>query len=170
MFGDHIVILDLFDHLDVELLLSLRELRLQHHEEVIPIFVLVGCPLGEGRHTTGGQIDPALQLSSSIIEKEHVGVILSSEILESTNDGERVEGLSIEGGVFYEVVVNLVERERDDGLVVDRLVVLLLGVGHLAPDLIIYKNAGIEEWGIYRVSQGGFLYAEGRQGKGLLVL
>lgn len=142
MLGDHIVILHLLDHLDVELLLPLRELRLQHHEEVIPVLVLIGCPLGEGRHAAGGEIDPALQLPRAIVEQEHVGVVLSSEILQPAHDGEGVEGLSVEGGVLLEVVVDLVEGERDDGLVVDRLVVLLLGVGHLAPDLIIYKNAG----------------------------
>jgi hypothetical protein len=161
MLGDHIVVLDLLDHLDVELLLPLGELRLQHHEEVVPVLVLVRRPLGEGRHAPRGQVDPALELPRPVVEQEHVRVVLPAEVLETAHDGERVEGLPVEGGVLLEVVADLVERERDDGLVVHRLVVLLLRVGHLAPDLIIYKNAGRGQRGFIGRQRGDFYMGRG---------
>ena len=41
MLGDEVVVIDFPDHLDVELLLPLRKLGLEDHEEIIPILILV---------------------------------------------------------------------------------------------------------------------------------
>jgi hypothetical protein len=48
------------------------------------------------------------------------------------------------------VVVYLVEGQRDDGLVVDRLVLFFLGVGHLAPLSDYIRMRGDAEGSIYR--------------------
>ena len=48
--GDGVGVFDQFDHLDVEFPLALREFRLEHHEEVLPAFLLESYLLREGRH------------------------------------------------------------------------------------------------------------------------
>ena len=50
MFSYHVVVIDLFYHLDVELFLALRKLRLEDHEEVISVFILICSALGKGWH------------------------------------------------------------------------------------------------------------------------
>lgn len=137
MLGNHVVVGDFADHLDVVLLLALRELGLQHHEEVVPVLVLVHRALCKGRHLTRSQVDPALDVAGPVVEQKHIGVVLASEVFEPADDGDSVEALSLEGGVVSEVAVELVDGEGDDGSVVDGLVLLFARILHLALVLII---------------------------------
>lgn len=89
-------------------------------------------------------------MSGAVVEEEHVGVVFASEVFEPADDGQRVEGLPLVGGVLEQVVVDLVERQRDDRLVVDRLVLFLLRVGHLAPLSDYIRMRTDAEGGIYR--------------------
>jgi hypothetical protein len=89
-------------------------------------------------------------LPGAVVEEEHVGVVFAPEVFEPADDGQRVEGLPLVGGVLQQVVVYLVEGQRDDGLVVDRLVLFFLGIGHLAPLSDYIRMRGDAEGGIYR--------------------
>ena len=122
MLGDHVVVCDLSDHLDVVLLLPLGVLRLQHHEEVVPIFVLVRGPLGKGGHLPRGEVDPSLDVACPVVEQEHVRIVFPPEVFQSANDGNSVKALPLELGVVGELPVELAERQRNYGPVVDGLV------------------------------------------------
>ena len=135
--GDGVGVVDRFYHLDVELPLALRELGLEHHEEILPTFLLESYLLREGRHLARSEVYPPFQLPRAVAEEEHVGVVLPPETLESAHDREGIEGLPVEDGVLGELVVDLEEGKGDYGLVVDGFVVFLAGIRHLPPDNII---------------------------------
>ena len=122
MLSYHIVVCHLTNHLDVVLLLPLRKLRLQNHKKVSTILILVHCSLSKGRHLAGCEVYPTLDIASSVIKEEHVSVVLSSEVFESSNDGDGIEALSFEGGIVSNLLVELMEGEWDDGSVVDGFV------------------------------------------------
>ena len=109
MLGDGVGVVDGLYHLDVELPLALRELRLEHHEEVLPAFLLEGDLLGEGWHLARGEVDPPFQLPRPVAEEEHVRVVLPPETLEPAHDRQGVEGLPVEDGVLGQLVVDLEE-------------------------------------------------------------
>ena len=120
--GNHVVVCDLSNHLDVVLLLPLRVLGFQHHEEVVPVFVLVRGPFGKGGHLPWSEVDPSLDVACPIVEQEHVGVVFPPEILQSANDGNSVKALTLKLGVVGELPVELAECQRNYGPVVDGLV------------------------------------------------
>ena len=80
MLSYHVVVCHLTNHLNVVLLLSLRKFRLQNHEKVSTVLVLVHRSLCKGRHLARCEVDPPLDIASPVIEEEHVGVVLSSEV------------------------------------------------------------------------------------------
>ena len=121
--GYHVVVVHFLYHLDVELLLPLRKLRLEHHEEILTVLVLKSYPLRERRHLPRSQVYASFDLTRPVSEEEHVRVVFTSEIFEASDYGESVEALSVEGGIFFEVVVHLVESEWDYGFVADWFVV-----------------------------------------------
>lgn len=124
MFRNHVHVGDWSDHLDVKLLFSVCESGFKNDKIVA---VEVGFEVesfGEWGHFSPCEIDPALDFTGAVAEFEHVGVVLAVDFLESGDDGDGVEFLSVESGVVLEVVVDLVDGEGDDGLVVDRLVFL----------------------------------------------
>ena len=124
MLRDHVVVCHLTNHLDVVLLLAFWIFWLQHHKKVLSRFILVCCALCEGWHLARCQVDSALNVACAVVEEEHVGVVFSPEVFEPAHDGYGVEALSLEDGVIDELAVELVEGERNDGPVIDGLVLL----------------------------------------------
>lgn len=109
MFRYHIVVVYFSDHLNVVFFLTLRKLGLQNHKEVVSIFVFKSDSLCESWHFARGEVDPSLNKASAIIEKEHVGVILSPEVLKPTHNRNGVEVLPFEVGIVIKLVVELIQ-------------------------------------------------------------
>lgn len=81
--------------------------------------------LGEGWHFSTCQVDSAFDFTCAVTEFEHVGVILTIAVFESGDDGDGVELLSIEKGIIGELVIDLMDGERNDGFMIDWLVLFL---------------------------------------------
>lgn len=128
VFWDNVVVCDRFDHLDVEFLFSISESGLEHNKVVIVNVCLKVDSLGEGWHFASGQVDSALYFTGTIAELEHVGVVFAMVGFQSAYDWDGVKGLVIEWGVFFQLIVDLMDGKRDDGLVVDWFVLFLGGV------------------------------------------
>lgn len=143
MLRNYVVVAHRFYHLDVELLLSVCKSWLEHDKIVIIQTRFEVNSVSEGRHFASCQVDPSLDFPSPVAELEHVGVVFPVVGLESGDDGDGVEILSVEVGVVFQVCVDLVDGEGDDGFVVDRFVFFLRRV-HLRfswlPPLGYYYN------------------------------
>ena len=116
--------------MDVVFLLPFRKFGFQYHEEVISVFVLERYSLGEGWHFSWCQVYSSLYISCAVVEEEHVGVVLSSEVFESSYDGDSVEALSFEDGVVGEFLVELVKCEWYDGSIIDGFIFFFGGILH----------------------------------------
>jgi hypothetical protein len=126
MFCDCVeVTIDLLYHLNVEFLFPFRKFRLEHNEEIVSVLILIRSTLSKSRHFTRCQVDPPLNMPGPVVKQKHIGVVFPPKVLQSTHNGDGVETLPIEGGVLCEVVVNLVDCERNDGTITDWLVLLL---------------------------------------------
>lgn len=124
MFGNDVHVGDRSDHLDVELLFSIGKPGFEDYKIVI---VEVGFEVesfSEGGHFSSREVDSALDFTSAVAKFEHVGVVLSVDFFESGYDGDGVEFLSVESGIVFKIVVDLMDSEGNDGLVVDGLVFL----------------------------------------------
>lgn len=81
MFGDHVVVSDRLDHLNIELFLPICEPRFEDYEKVVILIGFEIVAFCKSRHLSPRQVDPALYLSSAIAELEHIGVILPVVVL-----------------------------------------------------------------------------------------
>ena len=81
MFGNGIIVGDGFDHLDVELFLSVGKSWFEYNEEIVVVIGFEIYSFGEGGHLAACQVYTALDFARTVAELEHVGVVFSSVVL-----------------------------------------------------------------------------------------
>ncbi len=75
MFANTIEVLNFSDHLYVKFFFSVGKSWFEYDKEIVSVFIFEWNSLCERRHFSRSEINPGLNLSSSITEREHIRII-----------------------------------------------------------------------------------------------
>ncbi len=95
MLRDGIVVRNWLDHLNVELLLTIREPGLEHDKVIAPKTGLKTNPLSERGHLPSSQVNPPLNFPRAVTELEDIRVVLPVEAFQPTHDRDGVKVLPV---------------------------------------------------------------------------
>ena len=114
--------------MNIKLFLTISKSGFKNYEIVTVEVGFEVKSLCERGHFASSEVDSALNFTGAIAEFEHIGVVLSVDFFESGYDRDGVEFLVVESGIVFEIVIDLVDGEGNNGLVVDWLVFLFCRV------------------------------------------
>jgi hypothetical protein len=86
MFRQRIIIIDLPNHLYIELLLSISKSRFKNNEIVGAKIILKVNSIGKRRHFATRQVNPAFDFARTITEFEHVRVVFTTMRFKTGHD------------------------------------------------------------------------------------
>lgn len=119
-----VIVRHLLYHVNIVFLCLLSKLRLQHHEKVVPLFPFQRYRLGVGRHLSVLDVNLTLDVSSPVVEEQHVGSGFPPKRLQSADDRDGMEMLVFVHAIILESFDDLMDSHGDDGLIVDGLLLL----------------------------------------------
>jgi hypothetical protein len=128
MLADSIIVCDWFYHLNVVLFFSISKSWFKNNEIIIITICFKINSLSKCWHLASCQVNSSFNLTCSIAEFEHIWIILSSVIFQSTYNRNGVKVLTIKICILFQLFCNLMDSHWKYRLVIDRFVLFLGGV------------------------------------------